>query len=208
MTVLISSQQRRQSGLGIASLVIAIVSFVNSVLLLIVAYAVATSSDVDGNEQSPINYVLGGWIFGTGVLSLIGIVFGIGGVLQKDRRRKLAVAGLVLNVALPIGLMFILLMALTLAPARGAAAGRYAASPAHRNDVNDPPAWKSPTARVFQLATAAMASAVVFFVQRKRHARSGLSHAPASSPCPRCGKPVPGSAGFCRRCGLQRAGAD
>jgi hypothetical protein len=200
---------QRHSGLGIASLVIAIVSFISAVLLLVVAYAVATSGDVDANETSPVNYVLGGWIFGTGVLSLTGIVFGIGGLLQKERRKKLAAVGLVLNVVLPIGLMFILVMAMTLAPRDGVAssgarhATRQASSVVLHED--DTPRWKSPAARVFQLATAAMASAVVFFIQRRRSA-SAKSPGAAVEPCPRCGKPLPAVSGFCRRCGMRRAG--
>ena len=205
--------------MGIASVVIAIVSFVSSVLLLVVAFAIASSSDVDGNEGSPITYVLGGWIFGTGVLSLTGIVFGIGGLLQKERRKKRAVVGLVANVALPIGLMFILVIAMTLAPpaSRDGASPQYAAArntnslaTAHNSTDDGPIPWKSPTARFFQLATAAMASVVVFFVQRKRHARSvppADMKAATTSPCPRCGKPFAGSAEFCRRCGLARATA-
>ena len=210
---------QRHSGLGIASLVIAVVSFVSSLMLFVVAYAVGSSSDISNpNEGSPINYVLGGWIFGTGVLSLIGIVFGIGGLLQKERRKKLAAVGLVSNVVLPIGLMFILVMAMTLNPPSSPAARdvgvRYAARDTRGStalaDNHEPPAWKSPAARVFQLATAAMASAVVFFLQRKRSTSANPSANPsatsgAAEPCPRCGKPLPGPAGFCRRCGLRRA---
>lgn len=119
--------RKPHSGMGIASFVIALASGCGIVFMLMLCVAMAAAPTPQHNMTS-MNYVLGTLLFGIGVLTLIGIVFGIGGVLQANRQRAFAVIGLILNIALPIGLLFLMLVASTSDPVRAARAREIAAA--------------------------------------------------------------------------------
>lgn len=179
------------SGMGITSFVIALVSLLSLLLLGIVVLAAASTWDAEPAEQSPINYVIGGWVFGTGVLSLTGVVFAIGGLLETGRRRGLALVGLLANIGLPIAVMAVLVLALTFHPPTH--------SVAYEPLRWDPANWNSPFSRVMRWLTLVMTSLVAWrMVARRRRALVLAIGAPA---CAGCGKPLPAGARFCRRCG-------
>jgi hypothetical protein len=195
------------SGMGITSLVMAIFSLLNILLFILVARAVRGTFHGPDELESPLNYFLGSWMLGIGLVCVTGIVFGIGGVCQANRRRSVATLGLCLNIGIPIGMMFIMLLLQTL---------RY---PAERGEIAqatpdidtiDPAAWRSPFARTMQCVTLGMAGGLVAFYGRKRGARVGSSavrvgsspvRVVASVNCRGCRKQMPATARFCRRCG-------
>jgi hypothetical protein len=201
--------QPRQSGMGIASLVIGLISLLNAILVLTVGVAIARSFTPTFDELIPINYVMGWWLYGTGVMSLVGIVFGIGGLRQKNRRVHLALAGLALNIILPMGMMFLLVLGATLTDSRSGAASRGPL------DTYDPAAWHSPASRLSRWALLAMIVAVAAYYRNKSVARRKSAKVPPAIPasdsikiCPNCRKSLPPSVGFCRRCGATVAPAN
>src|SRR5689334_1314437 len=82
-----------QSGMGLASLVLAIFSLLNIVLLI--AVVIATSATYPGRtaEETPFHYLIGIWEFATALIAVGGIVFGIGGLRQPNRRYSFATVG-------------------------------------------------------------------------------------------------------------------
>ena len=187
------------AGMGVASLILAIISLVNILLLIAVDAAAGASFQPADREESPFNYIIGGWIFAIGLIAVSGIVFGIGGLRQKDRRHSLAIVGLCMNIAMPIGIMFIMLVALSIQPPTPHAANTNYSSP---NDTAAA-AWRSPLARTFQSLTVGLAVGVASFVSIRRRARlrGGSGQDSGSIVCQRCRAQIPRRSKFCRRCG-------
>lgn len=174
------------AGMGIASFVILMLSAGTGLVLTIMLYAMAASKVNPTDEASPIFYVIGGWMFSVVVLSLVGIVFGIGGVLQKGRRRHFAVIGLLGNLIFPLALMALLVLRMTYA----------GPTPGLKPLTLDSPNWDSPVAIGCMVSLVALLPFVVLrFVRKGSRARG------AHAGCPRCGKAMSAGARFCRRCG-------
>ncbi len=177
--------------MGVASFVIALIGLLNVVLIIVVKYAVRATWQEAPAEGSPITYLVGTWIFGTGVLAVTGIVFGVGGLLQKQRRRRLALVGLIINITVPLLLMFYLVIKM----AFGTPAPGMASEPL----TWDQREWDSPLASDLRWATLALALAAGWVLWRKW--RRIKPEEAATLSCTRCRKPLPGTARFCRRCG-------
>jgi hypothetical protein len=189
--------------MGIASLLIAILVFVSSVLRDVVLTAVEASAQLPARD-APANYVFNGWQLANIVLGLVGIVFGIGGVLQKNRRHGVAVAGLVMNILLPMLFLIGLVFALREDEYRRAdGASRGVVEETRGAYPPGPPNFKPlvigsvPFAliliwwrRLRRARLATEAGATAFF---------GQTHLPH---CSRCRKPRPLESRFCRRCGM------
>lgn len=191
-----------RSGMGVASLSMAIASVASVGLLVAVVIVTDVTFHGPPREDSPFFYLVGGWMFATGLISVVGIVFGIGGVLQPRRRHGVAAWGLCLNIAIPVGSMFLLLVAQTarnLSAERGAPAPRVRLRLAAATGEAEPPAWKSPGARVFQCLTAAMGAALFAYYGTRR--RSAARQTAASAACGQCGKHLARGSTYCRRCG-------
>jgi hypothetical protein len=186
--------------MGIASLILAIISFVNFVLEGVVAvttFASFSRSEWD-YDYSPFNYLMGWWTVGTALIAVCGIVFGIGGMRQKHRRHSLAIWGLCLNIGIPIVIMFLMLLGVALADQRNR--GDFTTASSHA--MPDAP-WRSPMARVFQGLTIGLmaATAAFYWMRRRMRDQAPLGSAAASVVCLRCKKQMPRTSRFCRRCG-------
>lgn len=112
------SPRKRHSGLGIASFSIFGGMAVIFVILLIAMIAkvtneidIASDSDEITNaiENMPELVVLSFLMFGTIIGNLIGLVLGIIGLIQKERKKIFAILGTVFN-GLVIGLVAIILI--------------------------------------------------------------------------------------------------
>src|ERR1700761_2740739 len=101
--------------MGITSFVIGLFCLVGWILLIIVLVAAVRTDPHADDEGTPLSYMVGGWMYGTVVLGLCGLVFGIGGARQRERRRSLAFAGLALNCVLPVGTLLVMLFVVTFA---------------------------------------------------------------------------------------------
>lgn len=111
---------RKHSGLGIASFtlfVVMAVAFVGLLVAFIAQMADAidfnTPEEVDPNriaeqiEDLPLLAVIGFLMLGTIIGNLIGLILGIVGLVQKNRKKIFAILGTILN-GLVIGVLFIL----------------------------------------------------------------------------------------------------
>jgi ABC-type multidrug transport system permease subunit len=184
--------------MGVASLVLALLNIL-SIVLMIVVVAAAKATFHDGNRNdSPFFYVLAGWLLGILLLSVCGIVFGIGGMRQPNRRHSMALAGLCVNIAIPMLLMFALLLGEAYADSIP-----DSETPDYHRAVRDPGSWHSPTAVIFGSLTVGFAAALVWVKRKKRMAAQATRELSSETlACPRCRKVVPRSAQFCRRCGV------
>lgn len=172
--------------MGITSFAILVLSIGTGLVMLVMIYAMSASNFRPTDEEGPVFYVIGGWVFSTVVLSLVGIVFGIGGLLQKGRRHHFAAIGLTGNLVTPLTLMATLVFGLTY----------RTATPGIKPITLDPPDWSSPVALV---CAAICIGLLVGIVWRLTHRRSLATRAVMN--CPRCRKGVPAAVRFCRRCG-------
>jgi len=184
-----SHERHPQSGMGIASCVIGATATLSVIMMMVVVRAMVASDLTPADELSPIFYVVGGWIFGTGVLSLAGIVFGIGGLRQRQRRYQCATIGLIANIVIPICLMAYLVIKATFQ--------RSIWEKQAPVEV-DPDGWHSPLTLFLALTFIFIA---VFFVARLLHNRRPPAQSVATNPCPKCRKLLPPASQFCRRCG-------
>ena len=104
-------QPTSHSGIGIASLLLGILSVLGLVATVVVG-VVMTANDPGAleNENSPATLALGACALACLLLSLVGVGLGIGGLVQRDRKRVFAWIGLTLNAVillLVVGLMVV-----------------------------------------------------------------------------------------------------
>lgn len=105
---------RRQSGLGIASFVLAIVAGVTALALVVIAGVMEASSPGGMDEESPQAIIVGLGIFGVLGLSMLGVGLGVGGLVQADRSRAFGAIGLILNILVILGLGGIMVVGMTM----------------------------------------------------------------------------------------------
>jgi hypothetical protein len=103
-------QPLRQSGMGLASFILAILSGVLLVVSVVAAGVLATRSGGTLDEKSVAAMAAGlGIILGL-VMNLVGTVLGIVALMQRDRKKVFAILGLTFNVLLLLmvgGLMIV-----------------------------------------------------------------------------------------------------
>ena len=108
-----------QSGLGIASFIIAVAVGFGMALLVVYAGVVEASTPGGMNEQSTMAMLIGFGALGGMAAAVLGIVLGIGGLVQRDRKRLFAVLGLVLNGLTIVGVAGLILVGLLVQSAGG-----------------------------------------------------------------------------------------
>ena len=96
---------RPQSGLGMVSLVIAIVMVVAMLGLIGVAVVVTEKNGGQMNDNDPVAITLGLGIIGCLLITVIGLVLGLVGAFQSDRNPTLAIVGTVLNGVILLGVV-------------------------------------------------------------------------------------------------------
>lgn len=108
------SQQRlrKHSGLGIASVVIAITAALITFVLVVIAGVMTARAGGQIDEQSPQAVVVGCSILAAGFLYLIGIGLAIGGLCQPNCYRVFPVLRLVLNIAFLLGIAALMVIGL------------------------------------------------------------------------------------------------
>jgi hypothetical protein len=104
---------RRASKLGVTSFLMAI-GF-PLVLLLLFAISLALEGRIDHEKVSKFDwFTICCLIIGGPIIHFVGLVLGIAGVFQKERKRLFAVLGIVLNGLLVISAAIICILALSL----------------------------------------------------------------------------------------------
>ena len=103
-----------QSGLGIASLILSIVSALAIFVLIMLAGMVESATPGGMDENSPEAILIGLFLVGFMGAALLGLGLGIGGLVQQNRNKTLAIVGTVLSAVTLVGSMSIILLGLAL----------------------------------------------------------------------------------------------
>ena len=88
-----------QSGLGIASLVLSVVSIIITFIVVVIAGVMEVSTPGGIDESSASAVVIGLFVFACLGLNLVSIGLGIAGIIQQQRTRICAVIGTTLSSA-------------------------------------------------------------------------------------------------------------
>jgi hypothetical protein len=83
--------------LGIASLLISIITAIGLFTVTIFAGVIESNSYRGMNEESADAIILGLFIFGFGFLDLLALDFGIAGIFQKTRARIISIIGTIVS---------------------------------------------------------------------------------------------------------------
>lgn len=168
------------------------------------------------NVESPIYYALGIWIVLTLLLTLFGLVLGVAGVCApRGGSRNAALIGLLLNLALPIGILLLTVLAMLADP-----------NPQPVFTPGDPNGPTRKSLGIGGVVLAACVGGVVILLRRivrkgepsmamayspavlERMQRAAASTPAAAKPieralvqCKSCPQKLPATATFCRRCG-------
>ncbi|MDR2635972.1 MAG: hypothetical protein LBC08_03985 [Campylobacteraceae bacterium] len=88
-------EEKKHSGLGIASFTLSVIDMFCIFILLIVASTV----DIDTDRNSIALITIGTLYYVFVLVSIVGIGLGISGLFSKDRKQVFSILGLVLSVA-------------------------------------------------------------------------------------------------------------
>ncbi len=105
-----SGIERRQSGMGIASFVIAIGAGVTLFVLLMILGAMDVSTPGGIDEESPEAIIAGLGLLAVVAINILGIGLAVGGLVQTDRLRMFGVLGLVFNLLVILGFVGIMVI--------------------------------------------------------------------------------------------------
>jgi len=103
-------EEEKYSRLGIASFILSIVSGISMFMTFVVAGIAEASTPGGIDETSMVAILIGLSLFGAIGLTLIALGLGIGGLVQKSRKKIFAILGTVfssLTVLLTVGVLVI-----------------------------------------------------------------------------------------------------
>ncbi len=109
-----SAGELKHSGLGIASFVISILSGILMFLLFAIAGVVGATTPGGMDEKSMVAIVIGLSLFAGLFVALLALGLGIGGLLQKERRKLFAILGTVASAATILGAVALLALGLAM----------------------------------------------------------------------------------------------
>ena len=95
-------ERKGQSKLGIASLLISILTAIGIFICFLIAGVMESNTYGGMDEESAGAIILGLFIIGFGFLDLLAIGLGIGGIFQKTRERITAIIGTIISSAILI----------------------------------------------------------------------------------------------------------
>ncbi|MDR1614382.1 MAG: hypothetical protein LBS26_02305 [Campylobacteraceae bacterium] len=93
-------EERKHSGLGIASFIMSILSIICIFTLLVVAGTIEVSTPGGMDENSVEAVIIGACYFLFVGFSIIGIGLGIAGLFSKERKKLFAILGLIFSSAI------------------------------------------------------------------------------------------------------------
>jgi len=106
--------EQKHSGLGIASFITSIVSGILIFLLIVIAGVMVTSTPGGMNEESAGAMMVGLFLFAFLGAALVALGLGIGGLIQKERKKILAMLGTVFAAVSIVGTIFIVMFGLAM----------------------------------------------------------------------------------------------
>jgi len=104
----------KHSGVGIASFVTSIVAGVLIFLLVIIAGVLEMSTPGGMDEESIAAVLIGLFLFAFLGAELVALGLGIGGLIQKDRKKIFAILGVVFSATALLITLFILFLGLAM----------------------------------------------------------------------------------------------
>lgn len=105
--------EQKHSGLGIASFILSLVCGLMIFVLFVVAGVIEVSTPGGMDEESAAAIIIGLLIFLDFFILLVAIGLGIGGLIQKERKRLFAILGLVFSIGILFTTMLLMLIGLT-----------------------------------------------------------------------------------------------
>jgi hypothetical protein len=101
----------RHSGLGIISIVLAALSAVAVVVTLVIAGVMsAKDPTMFDNDQAPATMALGAAVILGACLSLVGVGLGIGGLVDKNRKKVFPTIGVVFNALIILAVVGLMIL--------------------------------------------------------------------------------------------------
>ena len=92
-------ERQGHSKLGIASLLISILTAIGLFVLFLIAGVMESNTYGGIDEESAVAIIVGLFIFGFGFLDLLAIGLGIAGIFQKTKERITAIVGTIISSA-------------------------------------------------------------------------------------------------------------
>ena len=107
-------REEKHSGMGIASLVLAILVGILAFLIIAVAGVLETTMPGGLDEDAPLTALIGLAIICCPLANLVGLGLGIGGLMQRRRKKLTAILGAIGNGLVFSGVLAIIVLGLTL----------------------------------------------------------------------------------------------
>ncbi len=107
-------EQQKHSGLGIASFITSIVSGILIFLVIVIAGVMEASTPGGIDEESAGAVMVGLFLFAFLGAALVALGLGIGGLLQKERKKIFAILGTVFSAVSFVGTIFIIILGLAM----------------------------------------------------------------------------------------------
>ncbi len=104
----------KHSGFGIASFIIALAAGALECVLIVIAGILETMTPGGVDEDSPVAMLLGLVVIGGILINLLGIIFGIVGLFQRDRKKPFAVLGVVIGSLVLLGMLLVIVIGLVM----------------------------------------------------------------------------------------------
>src|SRR4051812_42070313 len=98
----------KNSGLGIASFVIALC--VGLLEFVVIGTAVFTEMTEGLDENEPRTILLGLAALGGLLIGMLGIALGVAGLCEHDRRKTYAILGVAMNAVVIVGVLFVVVL--------------------------------------------------------------------------------------------------
>lgn len=107
-------EERKHSGLGIASFVTSIASGILIFLLIVIAGVMETSTPGGMDEESVGAVMVGLFLLAFLAASCVALGLGIGGLIKKDRKKIFAILGTIFSSVILLGTLFIMIHGLAM----------------------------------------------------------------------------------------------
>jgi len=103
-------EELKHSGLGIASFITSILSGILIFLLIAIAAFMESSTPGGIDEESAEAVLIGLFLFAALGIDLLALGLGVGGLIQKDRKKVFAILGTVFASVTIVGTIFIAML--------------------------------------------------------------------------------------------------
>ena len=107
-------EEQKHSGLGIASFITSIVSGILIFLVMVIAVVMEASTPGGIDEESAGAVMVGLFLFAFLGATLVALGLGIGGLLQKERKKIFAILGTVFSAVSLVVTIFIVILGLAM----------------------------------------------------------------------------------------------